>query len=584
MATPEETRAGDGAVAEALQSMTEGDAAPSSRPEHQTRARAPTDSADAASAANAAAPSDASGTLEALAALRVADDAGDESEDAPVVPRAPDVFDRLGYGDSAEVSGGDGPGLGAGDPSGKSDGQSRTRDDHDESDDDEYDDETHPTDDAATLFLDSVVAVADGEIPMDATALGSMANALAREVGVVAEDDNLTLLADAPIAVRVAVRRVSDLALALTLAPPDLARRVPGGALARQPVAGSFRIATLEIVAALVGCAIAEAREAVARCPVRARAPRGRETPAAAAEAGTEAGTSGRDDSEVRPQRHTESCLTPVTAAAAMLFAYEQSTPLQCAAARVLCAALTAAEEPAWAPLLREGWGTAAATEGVVAPPPANPLAEEAERFARQQELSLHARLAAVAEEATRVRPGARRCGVGMAMIVAETLRDAHAEADAFEKGEDDAERESLAAGEEERVYGADRTEPSPNGSNGSNGSGELANVTTNDTGDRDDGWSKAKLRSALRSDARWRAACDDDDGAFRRFERDVRGGLCGPRPSRVASIEEFAFSSGIGSPGGSPLGGVSASGGDLLQVLQRLGGVGVAAQAGPAQ
>ena len=278
MATPEETRAGDGEGAEALGSMSEGDAAPISRPENQARATTSTDSADAASAAagekTAAAPSDVSETLEAVAALRVADDAGDVSEDAPVAPRAPDVFDRLGYGDSAEVSGGNGPGLGAGDISGKSDGRSRTRDDHDESDDDEYDDETHPTDDAATLFLDSVVAVADGEIPMDATALGSMANALAREVGVAAENDNLTLLADAPIAVRVAVRRVSDLALALTLAPPDLARRAPGGALARQPVAGSFRIATLEIVAALVGCAIAEAREAVARCPVRARAPR----------------------------------------------------------------------------------------------------------------------------------------------------------------------------------------------------------------------------------------------------------------------------------------------------------------------
>jgi len=545
MATPEETRAGDGEGEEALGSMSEGDAAPISRPEDQARATTSTDSADAASAAagekTAAAPSDASETLEAVAALRVADDAGDVSEDAPVAPRAPDVFDRLGYGDSAEVSGGDGPGLGAGDPSGKSDGQSRTRDDHDESDDDEYDDETHPTDDAATLFLDSVVAVADGEIPMDATALGSMANALAREVGVVAEDDNLTLLADAPIAVRVAVRRVSDLALALTLAPPDLARRAPGGALARQPVAGSFRIATLEIVAALVGCAIAEAREAVARCPVRARAPRGRETPPAAAEAGTEAGTSGRDDSEVRPQRHTESCLTPVTAAAAMLFAYEQSTPLQCAAARVLCAALTAAEAPAWAPLLGGGWGTAAAAERVV-PPPAD--AEEAE----MQRLSLHARLAAVAEAAVRVRPGARRCGAGMAMIVAETLRDARAEAAALEGS-----RETVGQTPE----------------NDDSNSNDSANVCL---------WSKAKLISALESDERWRAACDDDDGAFARFERDVRGGLCGPKPSRVASVGNFA-SGVMGSPGGGPFGG-----GDLMQVLQKLGGVGVTAPASPAQ
>ena len=379
---------------------------------------------------------------------------------------------------------------------------------------------------------------------MDATALGSMANALAREVGVVAEDDNLTLLADAPIAVRVAVRRVSDLALALTLAPPDLARRAPGGALARQPVAGSFRIATLEIVAALVGCAIAEAREAVARCPVRARAPR--ETPPAAAEAGTEAGTSGRDDSEVRPQRRTESCLTPVTAAAAMLFAYEQSTPLQCAAARVLCAALTAAEAPAWAPLLGGGWGTAAAAERVV-PPPAD--AEEAE----MQRLSLHARLAAVAEAAVRVRPGARRCGAGMAMIVAETLRDARAEAAAFE-----ASRET-SVGQTEQIATPVND--------------DSANDSANDCL-----WSKAKLISALESDERWRAACDDDDGAFARFERDVRGGLCGPKPSRVASVGNFA-SGVMGSPGGGPFGG-----GDLMQVLQKLGGVGITAPASPAQ
>ena len=540
MATPEETRAGDGAVAEALQSMTEGDAAPSSRPEHQTRARAPTDSADAASAANAAAPSDASGTLEALAALRVADDAGDESEDAPVVPRAPDVFDRLGYGDSAS-EGGDGNGD---DGDAEADVSSSRDESLDESssDDDEYDDERE-TDDAATLFLDTIVAVADGEIPLDAAALGSMARALAREVGVVLEDDDLTLLADAPRAVQVAVRRVSDLTLALTLAPPDLARRAPGGALVPQPVVGSFRIVTLEIVAALVGCSIMEAREAVARCPVRARRGGG----------AAEAGTSGRDGSA----DGGPGVLTPVTAAAAMLFAYEQSTPLQCAAARVLCAALTAAEERAWAPLLRKGWGTAAVTERVA--PPAT-SAEEAER----QALSLPARLAAVAEEAVRVRPGARRCGVGMAMIVAETLRHAHAEAEAFEGG-------AAAAGKEERLCGADRTEPFEN----------VRSVTRD--GARDDGWSKTELLSALRSDARWRAACDDDDGAFRRFEGDVCGGLCGPRPSRVASIEDFA-SGAMGSPKGHPFGGGSMSGGDVLQALQRLGGLGVAAQAGPAQ
>ena len=578
MATPEETRAGDSGGAEALESMSEGDAAPISGLEDQARATTSTDSADAASAAacekTAAAPSDGSETLEAMAALRVADDAGDESGDSPVPPLAPDVFDRLGYGDSASESGDANDG----------DDASETCDarDDDESDDDESDDERE-TDDAATLFLDTIVAVADGEIPLDAPALGSMARALAREVGVVLEDDDLTLLADAPRAVQVAVRRVSDLALALTLAPPDSVRRAPGGALVPQPVAGSFRIVTLEIVAALVGCGITEAREAVARCPVRARV----RDPAQKAGAGATPTTSGRDEKKqngARAETSSDSSvvLTPVTAAAAMLFAYEQSTPLQCAAARVLCAALTAAEEPAWAPLLLGGWGTAAAAERV-APPPAN--AEEAELLG----LSLHARLAAVAEAAVLVRPGERRCGVGMAMIVAETLRDAHAEADAFE-GPD----ASLDAGADAR--GPNR--PDVSGSSDATSS-DAAFRATSETDDaevrngvtdvtqkdvsQNDAWSKAKLRSALTSDERWRGACDDEDGAFRRFERDVRGGLCGPRPSRGASIEDFA-SGMMGSPGGGGFAGGSMSGGDLLQVLQRLGGVGIAAQASPAQ
>ena len=523
--------------------MSEGDAPPISRQENPARATTSTDSAYAASAAagekTAAAPSDASETLEAVAALRVADDAGDVSEDAPVAPRAPDVFDRLGYGDSAEVSGGNGPGLGAGDPSGKSDGRSRTRDDHDESDDDEYDDETHPTDDAATLFLDSVVAVADGEIPMDATALGSMANALAREVGVVAEDDNLTLLADAPIAVRVAVRRVSDLALALTLAPPDLARRAPGARSRASPWPGPSGSPRWKSLPRSWGAPSPRPGRRW-RCPVRARAPR--ETPPAAA-----GGDGGGDVGKRRFRSATSAshrvCLTPVTAAAAVLFAYEQSTPLQCAAARVLCAAL-------WRRRRRRGRlcsaaGGARRRRRARRPPPAD--AEEAEcRGCRCT------RLAAVAEAAVRVRPGARRCGAGMAMIVAETLRDARAEAAAFE-----ASRET-SVGQTEQIATPVND--------------DSANDSANDCL-----WSKAKLISALESDERWRAACDDDDGAFARFERDVRGGLCGPKPSRVASVGNFA-SGVMGSPGGGPFGG-----GDLMQVLQKLGGVGITAPASPA-
>jgi hypothetical protein len=171
-----------------------------------------------------------------------------------------------------------------------------------------------------------------------------------------------------------------------------------------------------------------------------------------------------------------------------------------------------------------------------------------------------------------------------MAMIVAETLRDAHAEADAFE-GPDAA-----------MIAGADRR-PGPNrpdlsGSQDATSSDAALTSATSEVDDesevrndvtQNDAWSKAKLRSALTVDKRWRGACDDDDGAFRRFERDVRGGLCGPRPSRGASIEDFA-SGMMGSPGGGGFAGGSMSGGDLLQVLQRLGGVGIAAQASPAQ
>ena len=141
----------------------------------------------------------------------------------------------------------------------------------------------------------------------------------------------------------------------------------------------------------------------------------------------------------------------------------------------MLCAALTAAEAPAWAPLLGGGWGAAAAKERVV-PNPAD--AEEAE----MQRLSLHARLAAVAEAAVRVRPGARRCGAGMAMIVAETLRDAGA----FEAGAFEASRETFPAGQTERIA-----------------------ISANDDslnarlGKNDCLWSKAKLVSALESDER---------------------------------------------------------------------------------
>ena len=76
-----------------------------------------------------------------------------------------------------------------------------------------------------------------------------------------------------------------------------------------------------------------------------------------------------------------------MTASAAMLFTHERGTPLHCAVARLLCAALSSPEESAWAPLLDGGWGPAAAAAGVT-PPPTDARAEG----------SLQARLAGVAE------------------------------------------------------------------------------------------------------------------------------------------------------------------------------------------
>ena len=193
----------------------------------------------------------------------------------------------------------------------------------------------------------------------------------------------------------------------------------------------------------------------------------------------------------------------PVTAAAAMLFAYGKARR-RYAAARTVRGAAGGGGAGVGASARRR---VARRRRGRVVPRPAD--AEEAE----MQRLSLHARLAAVAEAAVRVRPGARRCGAGMAMIVAETLRDAGA----FEAGAFEASRETFPAGQTERIA------ISANDDSANDSAGEKNDCL----------WSKAKLVSALESDERWRAACDDDDGAFARFERDVRGGLCGPKPSR---------------------------------------------------
>ena len=152
---------------------------------------------------------------------------------------------------TAGSPGGNGPDSGWRHP-GKSDGRSWTRDDHDERTTTRT--RTHPTDDAATL--DSVVAVADGD-PNGRHRAGLDGKRAGPGGGGRGGERQLTFSPRPSCARR--RRRVSDLALALTLAPPDWRGARPGGALARQPVAGpSDRHAANRCRA--VGCAIAEAR------------------------------------------------------------------------------------------------------------------------------------------------------------------------------------------------------------------------------------------------------------------------------------------------------------------------------------
>lgn len=557
MATPEvatATPAGDVDAAGVMGRVPENDAV-SVTVEDAPQTSTSTETNDGPSYADVGAGASAADDLEddeqslaGMASLSVRDGDGShdspDDESSPQTPIEPDVFDRLGYGDSASET--------------HEFGERSSVDD----DDDLSDDEDEEYDDAATLFLDAIVAVADGQEELDAPYLGTLARSLAREVGVILEDDDLTQLADAPRAVQVVVRRVADLATALTLTPRDLLKRGPGKTTIHSPCAGSYRIVTLEIVAALVGCSITEAREAVARCPViRRRKEEDEEN-----ENDEETSTSGRDNSAV---------LTPITAAAAMLFAYGQSTPLQCAGARVLCAALTVAEEPAWSPLLLGGWGERAALEGVTP----KIITEEDTALAK---LPLHERLAACAEIAVALKPGKHPCVVGMAMIVAETLRDAQREAEEFEEDEGAALEEEQTNGDKSDVSGraaesngANDTTTPPTAA--ATESADIPNKTTPSSPQKqsDDGWSKTKLTEALRNSKSWRDACDDETGALRVFENATRGPLCGPKPFRGISIEDFASAGGFSGGGG----GRRMTGGDLLQVLQRLGGVRMATE-----
>ena len=402
----------------------------------------------------------------AIAGLRTADSMENLASLVPADTSGPDIFDRLGYGDSASEDEADGDADGA---SRETDGASSSS----SSDDDDEDD-----DDTVAPFARAVRAVVSGEEPLDPAALGVLARALALDLAstLADRDEPFGSLEDAPPVISAAVDALPELALALTLAPPDAVTQRGG---ATTPAAGTHRVAVVEAFAALLSAGIPEVDRAVASQRVAAAAPAEKKPEGAEGSAEGSA-----ESSDAVPSA------TPVTASAAMLFTHERGTPLHCAVARLLCAALSSPEESAWAPLLDGGWGPAAAAAGVT-PPPTDERAEG----------SLQARLAGVAEAAADQKPGERACHLAMALVVAGTLRDLE--------------------GDEDPPH--------------------------------------LLLREKLEADAAWQAFVGEE-GAMAKFDAEQSGGLCGPKPSRGITVNDFA---GFGGGG---------AGRNLLQMLTSLG------------
>ena len=401
----------------------------------------------------------------AIAGLRTADSMENLASLVPADTSGPDIFDRLGYGDSASEDEADGDADGA---SRETDGASSSSSSSSDEDDD----------DTVAPFARAVRAVVSGEEPLDPAALGVLARALALDLAstLADRDEPFGSLEDAPPVISAAVDALPELALALTLAPPDAVTQRGG---ATTPAAGTHRVAVVEAFAALLSAGIPEVDRAVASQRVAAAAPA--ENKPEGAEDNAEGSA---ESSDAVPSA------TPVTASAAMLFTHERGTPLHCAVARLLCAALSSPEESAWAPLLDGGWGPAAAAAGVT-PPPTDERAEG----------SLQARLAGVAEAAADQKPGERACHLAMALVVAGTLRDLE--------------------GDEDPPH--------------------------------------LLLREKLEADAAWQAFVGEE-GAMAKFDAEQSGGLCGPKPSRGITVNDFA---GFGGGG---------AGRNLLQMLTSLG------------
>jgi hypothetical protein len=502
-----------------------------------------------------------------------------------VAPTSPDVFDRLGYGPSdderEDAREDDGPSDRAND--GSSDGAST-------SSSASSDDAPAPDDAPVAAYADAVDAVLAGDADLDAPRLGTLArnlqaalmDALAEDETPDGGDDAPRALADAPAIVAAVVARLPSLARALTLAPPPAVLRVKSAATgdevtAEEPAAGTHRVATVEIFAALLGAGIPEVDEAVATTRVeRGRGP-GPPGGAGAAEEEEEGASGGSEASE---HRRAPRWCSVASAAAAMLFAHERSTAAHCAAARLTCAALACGDARATAPLLEPGWASAAVAAGVVSKPIHREEAEEVGSYPGGigGDGSVQAKLAALGERFLGTKPGRRPCHLGVALVVAGTLRDLEEEERAptnFSSQPEDPARipqpqpeetaEETAA--EETAMDPEREAPPPGFEPASSSASGASSSGSADPGSRcspgvsrssRSGSARALVRDALARDETWRAFCAPG-GALEAYDEEQSGTLCGPKPNRVAPGD---FGAGAG----------GMSGKDLLLMLQSLG------------
>ena len=299
---------------------------------------------------------------ENLAGMTLADedtrDAVTEFSDPQPAPvKTPDVFDRMGYGSSEDGDGGE---RAAADV---------------ESDDDDRD--------LVAPLVDAIRRADSGEEPLSPSSIGAKAWALSYEIsGFVATLDAPpgvdATIDELPPFIRDTVNALPTLARALALAPEPIntQRKI------RIPTAGVHRVAVVEIIASLLEIGVADVDAAVAAANV------------------------------------VPGSLSLVPAVAAVLFTHTQGSPLLCVATRVVCLALQSPTEALWAPLLGDGWATAAANAGVT---PA---------VGAEDDANLATRIAKAATEAMELRPGLRDCNVGFVLITATTMRDLEGDED----------------------------------------------------------------------------------------------------------------------------------------------------------